>query len=84
MNFCHKPSMRRKNVAHVGTHAGGSANAPMINCNFVDGSVRSIKLKNIFHDGEDNSDFRYGDYGWYAALDTSISDHQQKAWGNKR
>ena len=74
----------RKNVAHVGTHAGGSANAPMINCNFVDGSVRSIRLKNILHDGEDNSDFRYGDYGWYAALDTSISDHQQKAWGNKR
>ena len=74
----------RKNVAHVGTHAGGSAGAPMINCSFVDGSVRSIKLKNIFHDGEDNSDFRYGDYGWYAALDTRISDHQQKAWGNKR
>ena len=74
----------RKNVAHVGTHAGGSAKAPMINCSFVDGSVRSIRLKNIFHDGEDNSDFRYGDYGWYAALDTRISDHQQKAWGNKR
>ena len=74
----------RKNVAHVGTHAGGSGNAPMINCNFVDGSVRSIRLKNISHDGQDDSDFKYGDYGWYAALDTSISDHQQKAWGNKR
>ena len=74
----------KNNVAYVGTHAGGSINSPMINCNFVDGSVRSIRLKNAQSENQDNSDFKYGDYGWYAALDTSISDHQQKAWGNKR
>ena len=27
---------------------------------------------------------KYGKYGWYAALDPGKSDHQQKAWGNKR
>ena len=74
----------RNNVVHVGTHAGGSINSPMINCNFVDGSVRSIRLKNAQSENQDDSDFKYGDYGWYAALDTGISDHQQKAWGNKR
>jgi hypothetical protein len=41
-------------------------------------------LKNAQSENQDDSDFKYGDYGWYAALDTSISDHQQKAWGNKR
>ena len=66
------------------THAGGSVTTPMMNCSFVDCSVRAIKLNNNLPDGEDDSDFKYGDYGWYAALDTSISDHQQKAWGNKR
>ena len=73
----------RNNIAYVGTHSGGTIGAPMINCNFVDGSVRSIKLKNALPDNQDDSDFRYGDYGWDAALYPDISDHQHKAWGNK-
>ena len=73
----------RNNVAYVGTHSGGSVSAPVMNCNFVDGSVRSIKLKNALSDNQSNSDFRYGDFGWYSALDTGLSDLQHKAWGNK-
>ena len=67
----------------TGTHPGGSVTAPMMNCSFVDGSVRAIKLNNNLPDNQDDSDFRYGDYGWDAALEPDISDHQRKAWGIK-
>ena len=72
----------RKNYPPA-THAGGSVTAPMMNCSFVDGSVRAIKLHNNLPDGQEDSDFRYGDYGWDAALEPDISDHQKKAWGIK-
>ena len=78
----HSDWVTRKNYPPA-THAGGSVTAPMMNCSFVDGSVRAIKLNNNLPDDQDDSDFRYGDYGWDAALEPDISDHQKKAWGIK-
>ncbi len=78
----HSDWVTRKNYSPA-THAGGSVTTPMMNCSFVDGSVRAIKLNNNLPDGQDDSDFRYGDYGWDAALEPDISDHQRKAWGIK-
>ena len=78
----HSDWVTRKNYPPA-THAGGSVTAPMMNCSFVDGSVRAIKLHNNLPDGQEDSDFRYGDYGWDAALEPDISDHQKKAWGIK-
>ena len=79
----HSDWVTRKNYPPA-THAGGSVTAPMMNCSFVDGSVRAIKLHNNYSDGNNASEFQYGDYGWYAALDTRLSSYQQKVWGNKR
>ena len=80
----HSDWVVRNNRSDVGTHAGGSVRSPMMNCSFIDGNVRSIKLKNTLPDNQDDSDFKLGDYGWDAALDPSISTHQREAWGNNK
>ena len=77
----HSDWVVRKNKP-VSTHPGGTDTNPVMNCNFVDGSARSIRLNNSLSEDQEGSDFRYGDYGWEAAVDTSVSTHQRHAWGN--
>lgn len=77
----HSDWVVRKNKPAV-THPGGNETTPVMNCNFVDGSARSVRLNNNLSEDQEGSDFRYGDYGWEAAVDTSVSTHQRKAWGN--
>ncbi|MBQ9777280.1 MAG: type II secretion system protein [Lentisphaeria bacterium] len=77
----HSDWVVRKNKPPV-THPGGNETTPVMNCNFVDGSARSVRLNNNLSEDQEGSDFRYGDYGWEAAVDTSVSTHQRKAWGN--
>ena len=77
----HSDWCTRSSAKLLATHSGGTLSAPLMNCSFVDGSVRSVRLQNNYSDSNNESDFQYGDYGWYAPQDTRRSTHQKKAWG---